>query len=309
MILIACSFTENDGSGYELETGKGFVRLFLAGLSQLKDFKLLVRKDCGDEDVAFLNLLFESQNEILTTSALGDDSTVRTVQPNFITPHDAYILGYCISLSRCQWGLQLHYIGDEQADMMKRAIANWGCGKGRIIRVSFHLGKLTSDGIGHLLSLPHSTLGGLIELDLTCNNLTSKSCDMLFNYMSSLHQLEKLYLCCSRIGFEGAQMLSNSLQTNSTLKELDLSDNGIGDRGACSLAKALSVNKCLERLFLRLNQIGCEGAQLLSQSLQTNTTLRELGLSGNDIRDRGPCSLAKALSVNNVLEKLILSNN
>ena len=66
---------------------------------------------------------------------LGNEAIVRTVDTGYmhISPHDAYVLGYCISLSKCQWKLELRYLGDEHVDMMKQAIASWGCGKGRII--------------------------------------------------------------------------------------------------------------------------------------------------------------------------------
>ena len=103
-------------------------------------------------------------------------------------------LGYCISLSRCQWKLELRNLGDEHVDMMKQAIASWGCGKGRIITVDFSYGRLTSDGVGHLLSLPHNTLSDLSKLDLRYNELDSKSCEVLAHCLSSLPHLERLYL-------------------------------------------------------------------------------------------------------------------
>ena len=67
----------------------------------------------------------------------------------------------------------LHYLGDEQVDMIKQATASWGCGKGRIITVDFGGSRLTSDGVGHLLSLPHNTLSDLRELKLGHNKLDS----------------------------------------------------------------------------------------------------------------------------------------
>ena len=71
----------------------------------------------------------------------------------------------------------LHHLGDdEQIDMMKQAISNWACGKARIIIVDFSSGRLTSDGVHYLLSLPHKTLSDLRELDLGLNKLDSKSC-------------------------------------------------------------------------------------------------------------------------------------
>ena len=195
-----------------------------------------------------------------------------------ISPHDAYVLGYCISLSRCQWKLELHNLGDEHVDMMKQAIASWGCGKGRIITVDFSYGRLTSDGVGHLLSLPHNTLSDLSELNLGDNELDSKSCEVLAHCLSSLPHLEILILWGNQIGCDGAHLLSQPLHTNTTLRELDVSRNNIGDRGGCSLAKALSINKGLERLDLVDNPLGEKSIQQLIHSLQLNHTLQRMWL-------------------------------
>ena len=86
--------------------------MFVAGLNGLKQCNLFVPEYCSYEDITLLHLLFESQNEILTTSMLGSESVVRTVDSGVvcISPHDAYVLGYCLSLSRCQWKLDLSFL-------------------------------------------------------------------------------------------------------------------------------------------------------------------------------------------------------
>ena len=141
----------------EMESGRCFVRKFVAGLNGLQQCKLLVPEHCQEEeDIAFLHVLFESQNEILITKMLGNESTIRTIDTEkiYTSPHDAFVLGYCISLSRCQWELNLYYINDEHIDMMNRAIDNRGCGNGRIIEILLCECELTNDGMSHLLSLP-----------------------------------------------------------------------------------------------------------------------------------------------------------
>ena len=63
--------------------------------------------------------------------------------------------------------LVLYYFGDQHIEMLKAAIASWGCGKGRIITWPWSwYGRLTSDDvtIGHLLSLPYNILSDLSEL-------------------------------------------------------------------------------------------------------------------------------------------------
>ena len=134
------SLSKNGQNGYEeMGSGRSLVAMFVAGLNGLKQSKLFVPERCSYEHITLLHLLFESQNEILTTSMLGNEAIVRDSihTRHAISPHDAYVLGYCMSLSKCQWKLVLRDLGDEHVDMMKQAIARWGCGKGRIITVDF----------------------------------------------------------------------------------------------------------------------------------------------------------------------------
>ena len=272
---------ESEESEYEeMESGKSFVAMFVAGLNGLKQSKLFVPEDCSNEHITLLHLLFESQNYILTTSMLGNETIVRGVDTRVrpISPHDAYVLGYCISFSRCKWKLVLYYLGDEHVDMMKQAISSWGIGKGRIITVDFSFGRLTSDDVGHLLSLPHNTLSDLSKLNLGHNVLVSKSCEVLVHCLSSPPHKQILYLNGNEIGCDGAHILSQPLHTNTTLRELDVSSNNIGNRGGCSLAEALSINKGLEGLYLYDNPLGEKSIQQLIHSLQLNQTLQRLGL-------------------------------
>ena len=188
------------------------------------------------------------------------------------------MLGYCISLSRCYWRLELVLLHDECVGMMKQAIASWGCGKGRIATVEFTSGWLTSNGVDHLLSLPHNTLSHLIALDLSFQELDSKSCEVLAHCLPSLPHLELLSLEDNQIGCDGTHLLSQSLDTNITLRYLFVSGNIIGDRGGCSLAKALSINKSLEVLFLFNNPLGEKSIQELICSLLVNHTLHQMWL-------------------------------
>ena len=163
--------------------------------------------------------------------------------------------------------------------MLKQAIASWGCGKGRIIKVEIiECRRFTSDGVGHLLSLPHNTLSNLRVLYLIGGKFDSKFCELLAHCLPFLPHLEVLTLSCYQIVCDGAHLLSQSLHTNTTVRELDVSSNNIGDRGGCSLAKALSINKGLVKLDLRYNPLGEKSIQQLIHSLQLNHTLQKMML-------------------------------
>ena len=256
-----------------------------------------------------LHQLFESQSKSLTASELGDRTIVRSVRTVSLSLHDAYVLGYCISQSSCQWKLNLKYIGDEHAEVLKRGIVSWGAGEGKIAEIHLYYSRLTSEGIGHFLSLPPHVVRGLSELVVHRTKRDVTPYEKLAHHVSSLPYLKRLSLRGYGIDGEGAQLFSQFLRTNTTLRELDLQQADIKTSGLSSLAKALSANNSLHVLNLSSNQIDCEGAQLLSVTLRTNTTLTQLCLSRNVIKDKGGCSLAKALSVNKGLETLIIYHN
>ena len=120
MAIQAKIFGKSDENEYEgMESGRSFVPMFVAELNGLKQCKLSVPNVCSHKDITLLHLLFESQSK---TSMLEDEAIIRTVNLGMMRPislHDAYVLGYCMSLSRCQWKLELRYLGDEHIDMIK----------------------------------------------------------------------------------------------------------------------------------------------------------------------------------------------
>ena len=165
--------------------------------------------------------------------------------------------------------------------MMKQGITTWRSGKGRIIAFRVFWSRLTSDGVGHLLSLPCNTLSDLSKLVLYNCELDSKSCEVLSNCLSSLPHLEILALTNNRIGCEGPQMLSPSLHSNTSLRRLCVQNANIRDRGGCSLAEALHVNKHLVMINLLGNPLGEKSIKQLIASLQHNHTLQRMELPHN----------------------------
>ena len=78
----------------------------------------------------------------------------------------------------------LHFLRDEHIDMMKQAVASWGCGKGRIITVDFSAGKFAGDGVDLLLSLSNNILSDPCKLDLSNTELESKCFGRLAHCLS-----------------------------------------------------------------------------------------------------------------------------
>jgi hypothetical protein len=117
--------------------------------------------------------------------------------------------------------------------------------------------NLRDSGVGYISTqLSKHPRGGLINLDLTNNNLSingikylcqwlleekslkvlnlsqnyldDKSCECLVNTILNSNTLEELYLDYNNLGVEGVKLIVNALVNNQTLKLLDLSQNFSG---------------------------------------------------------------------------------
>ena len=118
-----------------MKDSEHLVRKFVAGLSGCKDFPVPVPATNLDDGIISLYLLFESQSESLTPSKLGDKTMVGCVCTASLSLYNAYVFGYCISQSSCQWKLNLRYIGDEHAKVFKRGIVTRGPGEAKITEI------------------------------------------------------------------------------------------------------------------------------------------------------------------------------
>ena len=124
------SLSDDDSDMEEEDVREGSCEVvckFLAGLGG--QFKAKLSDYVQGWDLIFLHRLFESQNESLASSLLGKENSTKTVNLSWPSPHDMYVLGYCISLSNCQWEVELIGLGDEPVEMMSRGISSWGQGK------------------------------------------------------------------------------------------------------------------------------------------------------------------------------------
>ena len=123
-----------------------------------------------------------------------------------------------------------------------------------------------------------------------------------------LHGVIELNISDNNIGDKGIALISTALQTNNTMTKLDIRSRScnMSDDGAESLARALTVNKTLQELEINSNNIGDKGIAHIATALRTNNTLKKLAIGGVTATDEGALSLAATLTANSSMERLEL---
>ena len=160
--------------------------------------------------------------------------------------------------------------------MLAKCIAS--CKNLKVFRL--HRSKVDDDKVRVLIShiLDHP---GLIELDLSHN----------------------------QIGDRGARAIGKFLNNHSKLVKLNVSDNVIRPAGAQAIAHALTKNTTLQKLDIRLNRLADEGGQALCRALLKNTTLTEINMASNDLTEPTAAILSQVVVQNSTVNKFDLSGN
>ncbi|KAI8978434.1 hypothetical protein BDB01DRAFT_799847 [Pilobolus umbonatus] len=142
---------------------------------------------------------------------------------------------------------------------------------------------ITAPYIASFISDRYNRTGGLRELDLSGNNLSSM-----------------------------IPLLTNELRKNISLTSLTMANCSLNTQSLCHLAESLMENNCLEYLDISSNAICAEsddGILALKTALSYNTRLESLNLSETQLDSSATIALAEALPENRTLSRLDLSNN
>jgi len=140
--------------------------------------------------------------------------------------------------------------------------------------------QIGDDGIQQLLR--SAPLESLVSLDLTDNNLGSRSASIVADW-KHVSSLQKLFLGLNPIGAEGWAALGRL--RNTCLQTLCLDRTGGGDFGLKRLVEG-GLTSTLEDLDLQGNAIGAEGVALLASDANSNR-MRVLTLDNNPLGDQG----------------------
>ena len=260
-------------------------------------------------ELGILHCLFESQDPSAITSVLGSDCVSLSY---YSLPFDLYVLGYCITHSKCDWKLELQAYELESVELFLRALnlKQDQCQlRGKIKEMWFMYEYKPDPAIVRLLvdNMPQlSVFHNMTHLGLEFCGLTSETCNLLSKY--NLQHLEYLNLSFNPIGRGGAVNLITSLTKFSTIRELRLYDTDIGFEDCKALSELLASSKCIEVLVIcdyePIHELPSDSVQLIVDGLSHNTSLEKLSMRYSNFSSENVLHLASVLRVNTRLKEL-----
>ena len=171
-------------------------------------------------------------------------------------------------------------------------------------------------------------------LDLSYNNISSRSADGIAAVINSNQFLEQLWLDGNMLMTTGVVIIASVLKKHSSLRVLSLSNNEITEDAAEEISAIVNSNTFLQGLLLCNNQLKSIGTCRIVKSLKflhilqlTNNyidataadelaltlfncrCLKELYLGNNNLETTGAVKICEALKIIQILRVLSLNNN
>jgi Ran GTPase-activating protein (RanGAP) involved in mRNA processing and transport len=150
---------------------------------------------------------------------------------------------------------------------------------------------LDDQGISVLADALANRNDSIVELDLSCNEITSVGIRALVeDSMGAMKTLTKLCLGYNFIRSEGATILADALGRNAmpSVNRLDLGWCGIDDDGVVALVSALEQNTSLQILNFQRNHFAERGFMALAESLPNIKGLHKIDIKGSGVCNRPP---------------------
>ncbi|XP_019856357.1 PREDICTED: NACHT, LRR and PYD domains-containing protein 3-like [Amphimedon queenslandica] len=169
---------------------------FLSGLTGLQSIT-----PHFDHNLYKLNLfhyLYESGNESLVKMLFGNKDEfykVRRLIPS-PSPQDMFILGKCIALSSCQWGLSFTLRGMtfEHIQKFQTGLFSVECDLSCTIKdISFSLNPIGDEGMMELLKFPEHVIKNLVSLQLMSCHLHSHAATEFSKELKKFSSLKTLF--------------------------------------------------------------------------------------------------------------------
>ena len=304
---------------------------FLSGLTELQSITPRV-----DQNFFSLNLfrcLYESGNEALTRGLFSNKDKfykVRRLLPR-PSPQDMFILGKCIALSSCQWGLSctLRGMTSEYVEKLQKGLISAEYGLSCIIEdISFSLNPIGDEGMIELLQFPVHILKNLVSLRLISCHLQShaatefskqlkkfSSLETLFFHNNLLKEGEQLCLIEAMIPLKCCYVTFSMLSPDECVvlltKVSSITEVDIYQLGSSSIEKVIEClpnSLSLEDLHIEQSHCTPENLSLLPTTLPSST-LNKLELVNCAIDSNSVRTVINAVLMSHHLEALNLRDN
>ena len=238
-----------------------------------------------------------------TTTAL---STVKSSLQNLLQVESEIIVSTLNNSIKTLAVLDLEYsnIGEDAATKLAEGIQ---CNN--VLEQLWLRGNVLCDkGAGLILNSLQS-VRTLLVLDLSFNNISSKSSDDIVAVIKSNCSLEQLWLDGNYLQTAGIVRIANALQYHCKLRLLSLSKNGITEDAGEALHAIFCNNVSIEVLILGKNRLQLSGISELSKACYCLVRLIKLDLFDNQITKDCANGLADIIKSCSNLQELFLGDN
>ena len=193
--------------------------------------------------------LYEAQDAGSCASVFGQ-SRVKYRGLDCSTPFDAYAVGYCVSLCRNDWNVDLGWngLGPEVVGMLVCGLKSVQYGGGSVEELNISGNPIKGKGMKYLQQFPLQIIQQIKALDFQACGLAQTEFDLL----------------------------ADALPLLSSLKVLEISFNPGGNGSTVKLLQALGKHLTVEQLRMHGIGIGRDDVMALCEVVQPSGNLREL---------------------------------
>ena len=222
--------------------------------------------------------LYEAQDGGSCASVFGQ-SKVEYRGRWYSTPFDAYAVGYCVSLCRNDWNvdLRLNGLGPEVVEMLVCGLKSVQYGGGSVRELWLSRNPITDEGMRFLQQFPHQILQQMRTLDLSHCGLGQKGFDLLADTVPLLSSLESLNISANPGGNGSTVKLLQALGKHPTVEQLRMHGTGIGRDDVMALCEVIQPSGSLRELTIgRDTDLSPEYLQQLVGTMLSLPLLRTL---------------------------------
>ena len=148
-------------------------------------------------------------------------------------------------------------------------------------------------------------------MELGGNNITSKGCEMISEYLKNIHGMEKLYFRNnSKLLFksDGVKFITDGLIYNDNIQFLEFSNMEITGSGIY-LGTIIKNKNNFKYLFLRNCKLNCKDFKYIFEEIEKSESINEVDVSENNMGgDKALQYIAEAIKNNKSLKYLGMDN-
>ena len=197
------------------------------------------------------------------------------------TPFDAYAVGYCVSLCRNDWDVDLREngLGPEVVEMLVCGLKSVQYGGGSVRELRLSGNPITDEGMRFLQQFPHQILQQMRTLILSHCGLRQKGFDLLADTVPLLSSLESLHISFNPVGNGSTVKLLQALGKHQRVGHLMMVDAVIGRDDVMALSEVVQPSGSL--IELRIGSDDDMSAECVQQLVRM--VLSPSSLEGVDV--------------------------